>query len=215
MRPEHISPERLAWAQAFVPTSSSLVVYLGVDAEAIPPNTLPVEILVADVEDVNGGDLTLYISSLEDPSICPPGTHAITAIAPPASAGPTPGTPATTLRPTRRRNGTPSHAVLDQIEEHFPTIRRHIRVLEAGTPATIERYTLKNGGAAGGPKQNIGQQLLHRPHARTEWKNLYACGDSTVMGMGSSAVTVSGIGAANVLLTGRRFARLHPAPVRA
>ena len=47
------------------------------------------------------------------------------------------------------------------------------------------------GGAVGGPKQSIGQELMKRLHTRTEWKNLYVCGDSTEMGMGAPAVTVS------------------------
>jgi hypothetical protein len=59
---------------------------------------------------------------------------------------------------------------------------------------------LKNGGAVGGPKNAIGQHMLKRLHARSEWKNLYVCGDSTVMGTGAPATMVSGVGAANMVL---------------
>jgi len=69
-----------------------------------------------------------------------------------------------------------------------------------GTPTTIERYLLKNGGAVGGPKNMLGQHMLKRLHARSEWKNLYVCGDSTVMATGAPAAAVSGIGAANMVL---------------
>ena len=69
-----------------------------------------------------------------------------------------------------------------------------------GTPTTIERYLLKNGGAVGGPKNALGQQMLKRLHARSEWKNLYVCGDSTVMATGAPATVVSGVGAANRVL---------------
>jgi hypothetical protein len=46
----------------------------------------------------------------------------------------------------------------------------------------------------------IGQELTKRLHAKTEWQGLYACGDSTTMGMGTPAVIASGFGAANVIL---------------
>jgi hypothetical protein len=90
--------------------------------------------------------------------------------------------------------------MLNQIEQHFPGFRRHIRMQIVGTPTTIERYLLKNGGAVGGPKNAIGQEMLNRLHARSEWKNLYFCGDSTVMATGAPATVVSGVGAACVIL---------------
>jgi hypothetical protein len=46
----------------------------------------------------------------------------------------------------------------------------------------------------------IGQELTRRLHGKTEWPGLYACGDSTTMGMGTPAVIASGFGAANVIL---------------
>ena len=67
-------------------------------------------------------------------------------------------------------------------------------------PRTIERYTLKNGGAVAGPKQMLGQHMFRRLHTRTEWDNLLCCGESTVMGTGTPTVTTSGLTAANVLL---------------
>ena len=90
VRPEFQRPGRAEWAKSLVPTYASLVLYIGVKAEAIPPGTLPVEMLIADIEGVNQGDLTLYISSLDDPSICPPGTHVITTIAPSPEPWPSP-----------------------------------------------------------------------------------------------------------------------------
>jgi hypothetical protein len=149
---------------------------------------------------VNQGDLTLYISSLDDPSICPPGTHVITTIAPSPEPWPSPWSPEYRTPAYRERKAAAVARTLDQIETRFPGLRKNIVVLEAGTPATIERYALKNGGAVGGPRQAIGQQLMKRLHAQSDWPNLFLCGDSTVMGMGTPAVTVSGIGAANLVL---------------
>jgi len=59
---------------------------------------------------------------------------------------------------------------------------------------------MKNGGAVAGPKQMLGQHMFHRLHTRTEWDNLFCCGESTVMGTGTPTVTTSGLTAANVLL---------------
>ncbi|HTW92058.1 MAG TPA: FAD-dependent oxidoreductase [bacterium] len=200
VRPEFQKPGRADWAKSLVPTYASLVLYIGVKAEAIPAGTLPVEMLIADIEGVNQGDLTLYISSLDDPSICPPGTHAITTIAPSPEPWPSPWSEEYRSADYRERKAAAVARTMDQIETLFPDLRRNILVLEAGTPATIERYTLKNGGAVGGPKQAIGQQLMKRLHGQSDWPNLFLCGDSTVMGMGTPAVTVSGIGAANLVL---------------
>jgi len=200
IRPEFQKPGRAEWAKDLVPTYASLVLYIGVRAEAIPPGTLPVEMLIADIKGVNQGDLTLYISSLDDPSICPPGTHVITTIAPSPEPWPSPWSKEYRTADYRERKAAAVARTLDQIETLFPDLRKNIIVLEAGTPATIERYTLKNGGAVGGPRQAIGQQLMKRLHAQSDWPNLFLCGDSTVMGMGTPAVTVSGIGAANLVL---------------
>ncbi|MCX5977368.1 MAG: FAD-dependent oxidoreductase [Coprothermobacterota bacterium] len=200
IRHERLKPGRLEWARRQIPTYASMVLYLGVEASVIPEGTYPVEMLIADPKGVNEGDVTVYISSLDDPSIAPPGMHAITVIAPSPTPWPSPWDPAYRSPRYMQRKQETAEKLLNQLEERFPGLRKAIRVMEVGTPATIERYTLKNGGAVGGPKQCIGQEIMKRLHARSEWKNLYLCGDSTVMGMGAPAVTVSGVGAANLVL---------------
>jgi len=42
--------------------------------------------------------------------------------------------------------------------------------------------------------------MMNRPTARTDWQNLYLCGDSTVMGLGVLPATMSAVGAANMVL---------------
>ena len=46
----------------------------------------------------------------------------------------------------------------------------------------------------------LGQHMLNRLHTRSEWDNLFCCGESTVMGTGTPTVTTSGISAANAVL---------------
>lgn len=86
------------------------------------------------------------------------------------------------------------------LERRFPGFAQAVRYAEVATPKTIERYTMKNGGAVAGPKQMLGQHLFKRLHSRTEWDNLYCCGESTVMGTGTPTVTTSGLSAANAVL---------------
>ena len=51
-----------------------------------------------------------------------------------------------------------------------------------------------------GPKQKLGQHMLKRLKTKSEIQNLFNCGESTVMGTGTPAVTISGISAANLIL---------------
>jgi NADPH-dependent glutamate synthase beta subunit-like oxidoreductase len=89
---------------------------------------------------------------------------------------------------------------LTVIEKRFPKFRENIVTVDTGSPSTTERFLLKDHGNIGGPKQTIGQHMMNRLKARTEFEGLYAVGDSTVMGEGVISVTASAVGAANVIL---------------
>jgi len=214
VRPEHIAPERLAWAQGLVPTFPSMTLYLLVDAQALPPSVLPWEIFIEKGEVIDSSDLTLYVNALVDRTLCPEGKLVITVIAPNLGQWPSPTDPAYGSAEYGALKEREAQLMLDQIEQHYPGFGQHIEGMTVGTPTTIERYLLKNGGAVGGPKNAIGQHMLNRLHARSEWKNLYFCGDSTVMATGAPATAVSGVGAANVILRDLRKpdydARKHP-----
>ena len=177
-----------------------MTLYMVVDREALPADVLPWEIFIENREVIDSSDLTLYINSLVDQTLCPPGKLVVMAIAPNMRPWPLPRIPSYRSEAYRAQKKREAERMLDQIEQHYPGFRQHIHTLIVGTPTTIERYLLKNGGAVGGPKNAIGQQMLKRLHARSEWKNLYFCGDSTVMATGAPATVVSGVGAANMVL---------------
>lgn len=200
IRSRHIKSGRLKWAQSFVPTPSSFVIYLGVEAEGIPPDARPIEMFVENRYDLAAHDITVYVSTIDDPTLAPPGVHSVTVLRPSQEKWPRPSDPEYQSEEYRRRKDREADRLLEQVERYFPKIRKHIKVMEVATPSTIERFTLKNWGAVGGPKQMIGQEMMKRLHARSEWKNLYFCGDSTVMGIGIVATTASGVGAANMVL---------------
>jgi phytoene dehydrogenase-like protein len=215
IKPEHIKPERIKWAQSFVPTFSVLMLYIGVDKEAIPEDTRPIEFYVADWHNLDSPNMILYIPSLDDPSICPPDAHSMTLAFASGSSmegreWPRPGDPSYQSEGYYEDKKKAAEKALDHLEVHFPNLRKHIRVLEVGTPATVERFTLRKKGCVGGPKQMMGQEMLRRLKARSEWKNLYLCGDSTVLGEGVVAVTSSAVGAANMVLRDRGRKEYRP-----
>jgi len=211
--PRHVSPGKLRRAQSFVPTFSVLMLYIGVDREAVPEGARPVEFFVADWHDLASDNMIVYIPSLDDPSICPPDAHSLTvAFSCYVEGGgwPRPGEPGYRSEAYYARKEQEADKALDLLERHFPGLREHIRVLEVGTPSTIERFTLRKHGCIGGPKQMMGQELLRRPRARCEFKRLYLCGDSTVMGEGVVAATASAVGAANMVLRDRGQPEYRP-----
>lgn len=205
VRPDHIPPERLAWAQSLVPTFPSMTLYMVVDRAALPPGALPWEVFIENRAEIDSSDLTLYTNALADETLCPPDKLVITAIAPNLEPWPAPGSSVDHSDAYFAQKKAQAQRMLDQIEQHFPGFGGHIETLIVGTPTTIERYLLKNGGAVGGPKNMLGQHMLKRLHARSEWKNLYVCGDSTVMATGAPAAVVSGVGAANMVLRDLRL----------
>jgi len=215
VRPEHIAPERLAWARQLVPTFPSMTLYMLVDRAAFPETVMPWEIMIENRAVIDNTDLTLYINALVDQTLCPPGKLVVMAIAPQLDSWPAPNDPMYHSEAYAAHKQAAADAMLAQIERHYPGFGQHIETLIVGTPTTLERYLLKNGGAVGGPKNMLGQQMLKRLHAVSEWPGLYFCGDSTVMATGAPATAVSGVGAANMVLrhlhrpeyAPRRFAR--------
>lgn len=200
VRPEHIPPERLAWAQSLIPTFPSMTLYMVTDRTALPEDVFPWEVFIENRAVIDHSDLTLYINALVDHTLSPPGKLAVMAIAPNMQEWPSPDGPEYHSKAYRDLKKQETKRMIAQIDQHYPGFSSHIETLIVGTPTTLERYMLKNGGAVGGPKNAIGQHMLKRLHARSEWKNLYVCGDSTVMGTGAPATMVSGVGAANMVL---------------
>jgi len=196
--PAHTTPKRRAWAKRQVPTYPSVVLYAEVDRTAIPEDTAPVEMLVGNPNQIDESEITVYLFSIDDHSLSAPDTHALMAIGP------------TFQDWTEADEATYSHLkeleqerLLFVLERRFPGISKSVRYAEISTPRTIERYTMKNGGAVAGPKQMLGQHMFRRLHTKTEWDTLYCCGESTVMGTGTPTVTTSGLSAANAILKKR------------
>jgi len=190
----------------------SVVMYGIVRADVIPPGTHPIEMFVDNRESLDESEVTIYLSSLEDPSLCPAGKHVFTMLGPSFAKWPAPGSPGDRSPAYAEQKRTEAKRLLALLERHFPGFEAAIEYCEIGSPTTIERYLLKPGGSVVGTKNSMGQELMRRPHARTRWPGLYLAGECTVMGSGAPAVTVSGVSAADVVLRelGMEEYRYHP-----
>jgi prolycopene isomerase len=198
---DRVTQKQKKWANSLIPTYPAMVLYAAVSKSVFPPDINPVEYYIKDPEQIDMNDITLYIPSVDDRSLGPSDEHIITIFSPsPNAKWPHPWDSEYRSSDYLKQKDDQAELIISEIEKRIPGFTQAIKKLIVATPSTIERYTLKNGGCVGGPKQMIGQEILNRLHAVTEWSGLYACGDSTTMGMGMPAVTASGFGAANVIL---------------
>ncbi len=86
------------------------------------------------------------------------------------------------------------------LEDFVPNLEKHIEVVDAATPKTLERYTLNAKGAAYGWAVTLGQTGPGRTANKTPVENLYLAGHWTNPGPGVCAVVSSGWRVANMIL---------------
>jgi len=180
-----------------IPTYPSVILYALVKNETIPSDTCPIEMLAANPDKIDESEITVYLLSIDDRTLCSQDQHVVIAIGPSFR-----NWDATTHNKAayNQWKKEENDRLLAALEKRFPGFQSNLLHCELATPKTIERYTLKNKGAAAGPKQALGQHMLLRQPIRTRWDNLFVCGDSTTMGTGTPTVTTSGIAAANAIL---------------
>jgi len=193
--PSHTTQKQRDWAKNMAPTYPSVVLYAVVDRDVIPGDTLPIEMLVGNPEQLDESEVTAYILSIDDRTLCAEDEHTVVAIGPTFEKWDSLDEPAYQAKKKQEQE-----RLVSVLEKRFPGFRHALRYAEVATPRTIERYTLKNGGAVAGPKQMLGQHMLKRLHTRTAWENLFCCGESTAMGTGTPTVTTEGLSAANAVL---------------
>ena len=193
--PAHSTSSIRAWAAKQVPTYPSVVLYSVVDRDVIPEDTAPIEMLVGNPDKLDESEVTAYILSIDDRTLCAQDEHTVVAIGPTFENWENLDT-----KTYLQKKMAEQERLIEVLDQRFPGIKDAVCFAEIATPRTIERYNMKNGGAVAGPKQMLGQHMFRRQHIRTKWNNLLCCGESTVMGTGTPTVTTSGLTAANVLL---------------
>ena len=193
------------WATQ-IPTYPSVVLYALVDKKVIPKGTAPIEMLAANPEAIDESEITVYILSIDDHTLCASDKHVVMAIGPSFRDWKECGCNNHNCADSKNHDcycnqkKEETRRLLSILEKRFPGFNHGLVHHELATPQTIERYTMKNGGAAAGPKQMLGQHMLLRQPIRTRFETLYVCGESTTMGTGTPTVTTSGIAAANTIL---------------
>ena len=196
-----IVPEKKkAWASNIKPSYPSSILYALVRKDVIPQGTTPITLFTESDSELDENEVTAYIFSLDDHTICPEAYHTVMAIGPTFRKWPVYTDGYQSSDEYIQMKQEEEERLMQVMERRFPGFINGAVYKEVSTPLTIERYTLKNGGSVAGPMQSMGQHMLRRLHIKTEYEGLYCCGESTVMGTGTPAVTVSGISAANAIL---------------
>ncbi len=178
----------------------SIALYAVIDKKGLPEGTLPIEMMGDNPDKLDEKEITTYAFTLSDPSLCALDEHVIVALGPSLRSWPQLSEKLEQKELYEKQKEEEAKRLMDSIDEHYPNFSQHVKEYTLATPTTIERFTLKEKGSVVGPKQRIGQDLLNRQHAQGEWDNFYFVGESTVMGTGSPAVTISGISATNLIL---------------
>lgn len=192
---EYSTDKQRAWAKSLEPTYPSVVLYGVIDREIIPEETAAIEMLVGNPQVLDESEVTLYLLSLDDRTLCAEDEHTVMAVGPSFIDW-------DSLDKTDylARKDAEIERLMSVLDRRFPGIKDRFRYTELATPKTLERYNRKYRGAVAGPKQMLGQHMLKRLRTRTKFDNLFCCGESTVMGTGTPTVTVSGVSAANAVL---------------
>jgi prolycopene isomerase len=145
----------------------------------------------ADIMQVKPGGMSFNVPTLVDPSLAPPGEHAVILR---ALASFDIGR---SWRDERERYTAEFLATSDAA---FPGFRDTITFLESATPVVLERFTLNYQGACYGweisPEQTGSGRLSHE----TPIAGLYMSGHWTQEGAGSFRTMTSGINAARIVL---------------
>ncbi|GAB4362189.1 MAG: NAD(P)/FAD-dependent oxidoreductase [Methylohalobius crimeensis] len=135
--------------------------------------------------------LSITVPTHTDASLAPEGTHLLML---------------TTLAPYALRGSWRTHKdvyrnrLLEMAERRLPGLQANLLLTEAGTPRTMERYTLNHHGAAYGWAPTPRQIGPGRPAVRTPLEGLYLAGHWSTPGGGVYGAALSGISAAQVVL---------------
>ncbi|TMA36189.1 MAG: NAD(P)/FAD-dependent oxidoreductase [Deltaproteobacteria bacterium] len=135
--------------------------------------------------------LSLTVPTLVDPSLAPAGQHLLVL---------------TTLvdghagAPWRELKAPRTEALLRRAERRLPGLRDSLRLAEAATPRTMERYTRNRDGAIYGFDVTPAQVGPGRLDNRTPLAGLYLAGHWTRPGGGVAGVVRSGVRTANLVL---------------
>ncbi|MEM7554512.1 MAG: NAD(P)/FAD-dependent oxidoreductase [Cyanobacteria bacterium P01_A01_bin.84] len=198
--PSYALPESFQQQRQQTPQCESFMhLHLGIDAKDIRSDLACHYIVVNDWEKgiaATQNAILISIPSVLDPSLAPPGKHAIHVY--------TPGNEPYSIWKGMNRKSTEylqqkqrrSQVMWQALERIIPDIRYRCELNLVGTPLTQERYLRRDRGTYG-PAISADKGIF--PSSRTPLSGLLCCGDSTFPGIGLPAVAASGMISANTL----------------
>ena len=200
-----VSDEKKKWVSKIKATYPSVILYALVKKEVIPEGTTPITLFTENEYKIDENEVTAYILSIDDKTLCDEKYHTVMAIGPTFRKWPEYSRNYNKSEVYKTMKNEEKDRLLKVMEKRFPGFINGTVYSEVSTPLSIQRYTMKNNGSVAGPMQSMGQHMLKRLHIKSEFIGLYCCGESTVMGTGTPTVTVSGITAANAILKDKKL----------
>ena len=170
------------------PASGAFVIYLGVDAKAIPPECPPHLQFMYDADGAIGENNSLFVSvSRPGDGRAPNGMATIIAS---SFVDPLPWWRGDDYQ-SRKQEYT--EAAIARLSQYFQLTPETIRHQEAATPRTFARFTARDRGVVGGIGQRVPTFGPFGFANRTPIKHLWLVGDSTHPGEGTAGVSYSAL----------------------
>jgi C-3',4' desaturase CrtD len=169
-------------------SSGAFVIYLGVDAAAIPPNCPPHLQFLYDYDGPIGENNSLFVSvSQPSDGRAPEGKATIIAS---SFTDPNRWSRAEDYELLKK---TYAEAAIARLAQYFNLTQNTILHQEAATPKTFERFTGRSLGIVGGIGQRVNTFGPFGFANRTPLQNLWLVGDSTHPGEGTAGVSYSAL----------------------
>jgi prolycopene isomerase len=182
----------------FIKAPSWFQLWLGVDGSVIPPGFMMHHIIVDDWSkyDQLGGTIYFSAPSVLDPSLAPPGKHALHIFV----TDETWQWDRYAYRSLEYQQAKEAFArtIIARVEALLPGLQAAVELMVTATPQSHVRYLNRRDGSYGALLKP-GQNILLKPQNKTPVRNLYAVGDSTFPGQGVIAVTYSGVSCASYI----------------
>lgn len=170
------------------PASGAFVVYLGVDAKAIPSGCAPHLQFLYDYDGVIGENNSLFVSvSKPGDGRAPEGKATIIA------SSFTDAKQWWECTDYEALKGKYTKEAIARLSQYFNLTPETILYVEAATPRTFARYTAREDGAVGGIGQRISTFGPFGFANRTPIHGLWLVGDSTHPGEGTAGVSYSAL----------------------
>ncbi len=185
--------------QPSTPMWGAFMLYLGVDAEAIPENGPEhYQVVMDDTRPLGeGNSVFMSLSPAWDSSRAPSGQRAVTLS---THTDPRPWWQIADDRVAYEdRRAEYTERLLRAAERAVPGLRERVRLVLPGTPVTFQYYTGRPLGMVGGFPQT---SLFHARGPRTNVENVLLVGDSIFPGQSTAGVTIGAMRVADRILGG-------------